>query len=68
MIELAEEYLVDEKGNRKAVVIPMDVWHRIQEDLEDLEDVKAYDQAKSMGSDPVPFQEAVREIESGTDE
>jgi hypothetical protein len=65
MIELHEEYLVDEEGNRKAVVIPILEWQRVVEMLEDLDDIRAYDAAKNQPSDPVPFDKAVSEIREG---
>ena len=65
MIELHEEYLVDEEGNRKAVVIPILEWQRVVEMLEELDDIHAYDEAKSKPSDPVPFEKAVSEIREG---
>lgn len=33
------------------------------EELAEIEDIKAYDKAKARKSDPVPFKEAVRELE-----
>jgi hypothetical protein len=65
MIELHEEYLVDEEGNRKAVVIPISEWQRVVEMLEELDDIRAYDEAKGQPSDPVPFEKAVSEIREG---
>ncbi len=65
MVELHEEYLVDEKGNRKAIVIPILEWRRVVEMLEDLDDIRAYDEAKSRPSDPVPFEKTVSEIREG---
>jgi hypothetical protein len=66
MIEVQEQYLVDETGNRKAVVIPLDVWHRIQADMEELDDIRAYDTAKARPSAAIPFEQAVSEIEQGS--
>jgi len=66
MIELHEEYLVDEKGNRKAVVIPISEWQQVVEMLEELDDIRAYDEAKSRPSDAIPFEQAVAEIRQGT--
>ena len=40
------QFLTDEKGNRTAVVLPIKKYHKLLEKLEDLEDVKAYDEAK----------------------
>ncbi|MCP5409295.1 MAG: hypothetical protein H6963_08380 [Chromatiaceae bacterium] len=65
MITLHEEYLVDEAGNRKAVVLPLSAWQQIKEELEELDDIRAYDKAKAHPSEPVPFEEAMREIDEG---
>lgn len=61
MITLHEEYLVDEAGNRKAVVLPLAAWRQIQEELEELEAIRAYDEAKAHPSEPIPFEEATRD-------
>jgi PHD/YefM family antitoxin component YafN of YafNO toxin-antitoxin module len=65
MITVHEEYLVDERGNRKAVVLPVAEWEEILEALEELDDIRAYDEAKRLPSQPVPFEQAVREISEG---
>ena len=65
MITVHEEYLVDEAGNRKAVVLPFPTWQKIKEELEELDDIRAYDEAKAKPSEPVPFDEAMREIREG---
>ena len=58
MITLREEYLVDEAGNREAVVLPLAAWQQIKEELEELDDIRAYDEAKAQPSEPVPFGQA----------
>ncbi len=40
-------------------------WERIVEALEELDDIRAYDEAKSGSQETVPFEQAVREIEEG---
>ena len=65
MITTHEEYIVDENGKKKAVVIPVAEWKRIQEDMEELDDIRAYDEAKSEPSEPVPFDRAVEQIRKG---
>ncbi|MBT3379078.1 MAG: hypothetical protein HN742_20495 [Lentisphaerae bacterium] len=62
MIALHEDYVVDEQGNRKAVVVPMGEWRQIVEALEELDDVRAYDEVKRYPSDAVPFEQAVLEL------
>jgi len=56
------EYLIDEKGNKKAVVVPISEWIQL---LEELDDLRAYDEAKSEPSEIIPFEEAIRQIRKG---
>ncbi len=65
MQKIDEEYLTDEGGNKKAIIVPISEWQQIKEDLEELEDIKAYDKAKSRPSEPVPLNEAVEELRKG---
>jgi PHD/YefM family antitoxin component YafN of YafNO toxin-antitoxin module len=65
MISVHEQYLVDEAGNRNAVVLPLAAWQQIKEELEELDDIRAYDEAKAQPSEPVPFEQAIREIQEG---
>jgi len=62
MITINEEYLVDNKGIKKPVVVPLAEWEQILEDMEELDDIRAYDKAKSEPSEPVPFEQAVQQI------
>jgi PHD/YefM family antitoxin component YafN of YafNO toxin-antitoxin module len=68
MISLHEDYVVDEHGKRKAVVVPMAEWKQILEALEELDDIRAYDNAKAYPSDAVPLDQAVAELREGEDE
>jgi hypothetical protein len=40
------QFLTDEKGNRTAVLLPIKKYNKLMEKLEDLEDVRLYDEAK----------------------
>lgn len=59
------EYLVDEEGNRRAVVVPISDWEQIVEALEELDDIRAYDEAKKDPSEAILFEQAVSEISEG---
>lgn len=65
MLVVHPQYLIDENNQRKAVVLPVDEWEQILEALEELEDVRAYDQAKGETQEVISFDQAVREIENG---
>ncbi len=65
MIGFHEQYLVDEEGNRKAVLVPISDWQQIVEALEELDDIRAYDEAKRETSEVITFEQAVSEIDEG---
>ena len=62
MLKIQEDYLIDEKGKKKAVVVSYSAWKKIKDQLEELADIRAYDKAKAMPSSSVPFDEAVKKI------
>ena len=37
----------------------MEEWHKVMEDLEELEDIRAYDRAKAKPSEPIPFAKVI---------
>jgi hypothetical protein len=67
MVAVHPEYVVDENQNRKAVILPFAEWERIVEDLEELDDIRAYDKAKAGSQDTVSFEHAVGEIREAYD-
>ena len=40
------QYITDKKGKKVAVIVPIDEYSRIIEELEELEDIRLYDEAK----------------------
>jgi len=65
MVELHPEYVVDKDKHPKAVLLPFEEWQKLTEELEELDDIRAYDAAKSSSQERVPFEQAVQEIEEG---
>jgi len=65
MVTVHPQYVVDENQQRKAVLVPLAEWERIIDELEELDDIRAYDRAKAGADDAVPFEQAVREMEEG---
>ena len=65
MLALNPKYLVDEGQHPQAVQLSMAEWEQIVKALEELEDIRVYDRAKSGDCDSIPFEQAVREIEKG---
>jgi len=65
MIPIHPQYVVDESVNRTAMLIPTADWERILDELDELDDIRAYDGAKRGPQESVPLEQAVREIEDG---
>ncbi len=63
MIELHPRYVVDEEGQRVAVVLDLAAYERLLEGLEELEDIRAYDEAKASGETAIPIEQALADIE-----
>ena len=65
MTAVTPRYLVDENQQSTDVVLTIGQWHQILDELEQLEDIKAYDEAKAGSQEAVPLQQAIREIREG---
>ncbi len=63
MASAKERYIVDENGKRISVLLNIDDYRKILEQLEELESIRAYDAAQRSGDESVPFEQAVKEIE-----
>ncbi len=62
-------YIMDESGKRVSVILPFEEYESMLEELEELEDIRAYDEARAAlerGEDEViPLEQAMREIREG---
>ena len=57
------QFVVNERGERIAVVISIEDYEEMLEELEDLEAIREYEEAKASGEAPVLFDDAVARIE-----
>ena len=46
MTTLNPQYITDKNGNKTAVILKIEEYHKILEELEDIEDIIIYDEAK----------------------
>ena len=65
MLTLHPEFVIDEKLNKKAVIVPFFEWEKILEALEEFDDIRAYDFAKRESGNNLSFDKALREIANG---
>jgi PHD/YefM family antitoxin component YafN of YafNO toxin-antitoxin module len=57
------QFLFNDQGEKIAVVISVAEYEKILEELEELDDIRAYDEARASGETSVPFDEAISRIE-----
>ena len=49
------QFITDKKGNKISVVIPITQYKRILQELEELEDIRLYDEVKAKKEKTIPF-------------
>jgi hypothetical protein len=58
------QYITDDKGKKISVVLPIEEYQTILDDLEDLEDIRLYDEAKASDEPSFPIDEAFKIVEA----
>ncbi len=64
MIALHPEFVIDKEEHKKAVIIPFNEWQSLISEVEELDDIRAYDLAKLDNDIVIPFEQAISEIKS----
>lgn len=57
------QYLTDVRGKKKAVVIPIKMYEKLLDKLDELEDIRLYNEAKKNKESYIPIDEAFKIIE-----
>jgi len=57
------EYIVDEQGKRTKVILDIEEYEKLLEELEELEDIRACNEVKALGEEAIPLEQAIEEIE-----
>jgi hypothetical protein len=63
MMEFKKHYVVDDTGNRVGIVLDLAEYEQLLHALEELEAIRAYDEAQASGDEMIPFEQAVAEME-----
>ncbi|HYX28159.1 MAG TPA: hypothetical protein VE863_06305 [Pyrinomonadaceae bacterium] len=58
-----EQFVIDANGNKTAVLLDLDRYSELLEAQEELEAIRAFDGAKAANEEPIPFAQAIKEIE-----
>jgi hypothetical protein len=64
---MEEKFVVDNKGHKIAIQVPIKVYQKLVADSEELDEIKEYRKAKTRKGDAIPFDQAFREIEDATE-
>lgn len=63
-MQLKEKYITDQQGNRIGVLLDIEEYQQLLEQLEELEAIQAYDHAILLDEEEIPFEVAISEIEN----
>ncbi len=63
---MEEKFVIDKKGRKIAIQVPIKVYEKLVADSEELDEIKEYRKAKVRKGDAIPFEQAFREIEDAT--
>ncbi len=64
MLTLHPNYITDKTGKKISVVIPIKDFEAIMDELEELNDIKLYDEAKKSNEPSIPIDDAIKMIEA----
>jgi len=64
MLTVTPQYITDNTGKKISVVLPIKAFKAIIEELEELEDIKLYDEAKKSDEPSIPIDDAFKMIEA----
>jgi len=59
------QFVVDDSGKKTAVILDIEEYEELIDEVEELEALRAYDSAKAADDEAIPFEQAVSEIERG---
>ena len=63
MLTVHPHYITDNTGKKISVILPLNEFENIIEELEELEDIRLYDEAKTSDDSSIPIDEAFELIE-----
>jgi hypothetical protein len=64
MLTVHPQYITDNAGRKISVILPMKEFKTIMDELDELEDIRLYDEAKASKEPSVPIDDAFKMIEA----
>ena len=63
---IQENFVIDKKGQKIAVQVPIRIYEKLIADSEELDEIKEYRKAKARRGNAITFEQAFKEIEDAT--
>lgn len=60
MSRIKQQYIKNSDGKKIAIILPIEEYNKMVEQIEELEDIKLYDQVKSVSEPSIPFEEYLK--------
>lgn len=54
---LQPQYITDEQGQRVSVILPIQQWQQVLDELDELDDIQLYDKVKARKEPTIPLDE-----------
>ena len=64
MVTIHPQYITDNEGNKLSIILAMQEFQKIMEELEELDDIRLYDEAHADDEPSIPVDEAFRIVEA----
>lgn len=61
---MSTQYITDSNGKKLSVVLPIEDYKKLLEELEELEDIRLYDEAMATEGASIPVDVAFKQIEA----
>jgi len=61
---MKNQYITDTNGRKISVILPVREYEKMMKQLEELEDIKAFDEAMKNEAEEISIHETFRELES----
>jgi len=63
MLTVNPQYITDDTGKKLSVVISISEFNSLMEELDELEDIRLYDEAKAANEPSIPIEDAFKMLD-----
>jgi hypothetical protein len=60
MLSIKQQFITDNNGHKIGVLLPINEYNKILKELEEIEDIKAFDLAKAKNETTIPLRDSIK--------